>query len=48
MKKKNIKEAKTFDELLEIKYGPIGTTKRDTFEEKARYFVISTMLYHTR
>ncbi|MBI3510272.1 MAG: helix-turn-helix transcriptional regulator [Bacteroidetes bacterium] len=43
-----IKDAKTFDELLDIKYGKIGTTKRDRFEEKAQYFVISTMLREAR
>lgn len=48
MKKKSIKDAKTFDELLDIKYGSIGTTKRDTFEENAQYFVISTMLKEAR
>ena len=46
--KKTIKSAKTFDELLDIKYGKIGTTKRDRFEEKAQYFVISAMLKEAR
>ena len=40
MKKKSIKGARTFDELLDIKYGKTGTSKRDKFEEKAQYFVI--------
>ena len=44
MNKKNIKNAKNFDELLDIKYGKIGSEKRDEFEEKAQYFVISEML----
>jgi HTH-type transcriptional regulator/antitoxin HipB len=48
MKTKNIKNAKTFDELLDIKYGKIGTEKRDDFEEKAQYFVISEMLKQAR
>ncbi|MDQ3109948.1 MAG: helix-turn-helix domain-containing protein [Bacteroidota bacterium] len=48
MKKKSIKDAKTFDELLDIKYGSIGTNKRDGFEEKAQYFVISEMLKEAR
>ena len=48
MKKKSIKDAKTFDELLDIKYGSIGTNKRDKFEEKAQYFVISEMLKEAR
>ena len=41
---KNIRNAKNFDELLDIKYGKIGSEKRDNFEEKAQYFVISEML----
>ena len=48
MKKKSIKNARTFDELLNIKYGEIGTSKRDKFEEKAQYFVISEMLKAAR
>ena len=48
MKKKTIKDARTFDELLNIKYGSIGTSKRDKFEEKAQYFVISEMLKEAR
>lgn len=43
-----IKNARTFDELLDIKYGNIGTEKRDDFEEKAQYFVISEMLKEAR
>ena len=48
MRKKNIKSATTFDELLDVKYGKIGTKKRDQFEEKAQYFVISEMLKEAR
>ena len=40
--------AKNFDELLDIKYGKIGTGKRDEFEEKAQYFVISEILREGR
>src|SRR6185312_2523415 len=47
-KKKEIRNAKNFDELLDIKYGKIGTNKRDEFEEKAQYFVISEMLKEAR
>ncbi len=43
-----IKDARNFDELLDIKYGKIGTEKRDDFEEKAQYFVISEMLKEAR
>jgi DNA-binding XRE family transcriptional regulator len=48
MKKKTIKNARTFDELLDIKYGKIGESKRDKFEEKAQYFVISEILKEAR
>ncbi len=47
-KKDSIKAARSFDELLDIKYGIIGTPKRDKFEEKAQYFVISEMLKEAR
>jgi len=48
MKPKNINEVKNFDELLEFKYGKIGTKARDAFEKKARYFIISEMLKEAR
>ncbi len=48
MDKSKIRNAKTFDELLDLKYGKIGTKKRDEFEEKAQYFVISEMLKTAR
>ena len=48
MNNENIRNAKTFDELLDIKYGKIGAEKRDAFEEKAQYFVISEMLKEAR
>jgi len=48
MNKENIRNAKNFDELLELKYGKIGTEKRDIFEEKAQYFVISELLKEAR
>ena len=43
-----IRNAKNFDELLDVKYGNIGAEKRDEFEEKAQYFVISEMLKDAR
>ncbi len=48
--KKNeaIRNAKNFDDLLDIQYGKIGTKKRDEFEEKAQYFVISETLKGAR
>lgn len=48
MNKGKIRNAKNFDELLDIKYGKIGTKKRDEFEEKAQYYVISEMLKEAR
>jgi len=48
MGKEKIKNAKNFDELLDIKYGNIGTEKRDNFEERAQYFVISEILKDAR
>lgn len=43
-----IKNAKNFDELLDIKYGKIGAEKRNDFEERAQYYVISEMLKDAR
>ena len=48
MKNEEIRNAKNFDELLDIKYGKIGTKKRDDFEEQAQYFVVSEMLKEAR
>lgn len=47
-KKDSIKKTKNFDELLDIQYGKIGTGKRDEFETKAQYFVISEILKEAR
>lgn len=38
------KGIKDFDELLDKKYGEIGTSKRNEFEERAHMFIISEML----
>jgi HTH-type transcriptional regulator / antitoxin HipB len=48
MEEEAIRNAKTFDELLDIKYGKIGSSARDEYEAKANYFVISEMLKETR
>jgi DNA-binding XRE family transcriptional regulator len=48
MSTEQIKKARNFDELLDIKYGKLGTERRDAFEEKAQYFVISEMLKEAR
>lgn len=47
-KDKAIRNAKNFDELLNIQYGKIGDKKRDAFEERAQYFVISETLKDAR
>lgn len=46
--KSNLTGVKTFDELLDIKYGKRGTAKRNAFEEKAQAFYISEMLKEER
>ena len=47
-KKEKIKNTKSFDELLDVKYGKIGAKERDRFEEQSQYFVISEMLKEAR
>lgn len=47
-KNEKLKKAKNFDELLDIQYGKIGTKRRDEFELKAQYFIISEMLKDAR
>lgn len=47
-KKDKIRQAASFDELLDAKYGKFGAPSRDAFDEKARYFVISEMLKEAR
>ncbi len=47
-KNKVIKKTKSFEELLDIQYGKIGTKKRDEFEKTAQYFVISETLKDAR
>jgi DNA-binding XRE family transcriptional regulator len=44
MKKEKLRSVRNFDELLDGKYGKIGSSKRDAFEQKAQYFIISEML----
>ncbi len=39
-KKEEIKNARAFDELLDIKYGVTGTPKRDNYEEKANCWLL--------
>ena len=48
MKNKEIKNAKNFDELLDVKYGKVGTKKRDDFEEQAQCYKEKSMLEQLR
>ena len=43
-----IRNVTNFDELLDVKYGKIGTQQRDEFEEQAQYYVISEMLKRSK
>ena len=45
---KTIKDATTFDELLDIKYGKLGTEKRDEFEIKSKSFVVGELIKEER
>ena len=45
---KTIKDATNFDELLDIKYGKLGTEKRDKFETKAKAFIVGEMIKDER
>jgi len=45
---KKIREARTFDELLDIKYGKPGTPTREEFEEKAVAFMVGEMIKEAR
>ena len=47
-KEQAILRVRTFDELLDIEYGKIGTKRRDEFELKAQYFAISEILKDAR
>jgi HTH-type transcriptional regulator/antitoxin HipB len=47
-KNKAILNTKSFDELLDVEYGKIGTENRDKFEENAQYFIISELLKDAR
>ena len=47
-KDEKIRNSKNFEELLDIEYGVIGNEKRDDFEKKAQYFIISETLKDAR
>jgi len=42
------KGVKTFDELIEVEHGKIGTESRNEYEEKAQMFIVSVMLKEAR
>lgn len=42
------KGIKTFDELIEIEHGKIGTDSRNEYEENAQMFIVSEMLKEAR
>lgn len=43
-----MRRQKTFEELLDMKYGELGSPKRNAFEEKALLFAVSEMLKEAR
>jgi ribosome-binding protein aMBF1 (putative translation factor) len=45
---KTIKDAKTFDELLDIKYGKVGTPTRDEFDNKSKSYMIGELIKDAR
>jgi len=45
---KDYKNIKTFDQLVEVEHGKIGTESRNTYEEKTQMFIISEMLKEAR
>jgi DNA-binding XRE family transcriptional regulator len=42
------KGVRTFDELLEVEHGKIGTDSRNEYEEKSQLFILSEMLKEAR
>ncbi len=42
------KYIKTFDELIELEHGKIGTESRNKYEEGAQMFIVSEMLKEAR
>ncbi len=45
---KTIKDAMTFDELLDIKYGKSATPARDEFEAKSKAFLVGELIKEAR
>ncbi|MDQ0475668.1 MULTISPECIES: helix-turn-helix domain-containing protein [Chryseobacterium] len=42
------KDIKTFDQLIDLEHGKLGTESRVEYEEKAQMFIISEMLKQAR
>ncbi|KAF2512608.1 helix-turn-helix domain-containing protein [Flavobacterium foetidum] len=45
---KNYKNIQSFDDLIEVEHGKIGSESRNQFEEKSQMFIISEMLKEAR
>ncbi|KAF2334335.1 helix-turn-helix domain-containing protein [Flavobacterium daemonense] len=45
---KNYQNIKSFDDLIEVEHGKLGTESRNQFEEKSQMFIISEMLKEAR
>ncbi len=45
---KNYDNIKTFDQLIEVEHGKIGTESRNTYEKNSQMFIISVMLKDAR
>ena len=42
------KKIKSFDDLIELEHGKIGTDSRNEYEERAQMFIVSEMLKEAR
>jgi DNA-binding XRE family transcriptional regulator len=45
---KNYENIKSFDELIEVEHGKLGTESRNQYEEGSQMFIISEMLKEAR
>jgi DNA-binding XRE family transcriptional regulator len=45
---KNYNNINSFDQLIEVEHGKIGTESRNTYEENSQMFIISEMLKDAR
>lgn len=46
--KKSIKGCRTFEDILDVQYGPEGTAERDRFERDAEAFILAERLREER